>query len=300
MGKDLLKKRNMERIIYIMPLFACLLFGSCEVQEREDVTQVGHTTMVCAIESLLLDSSERVWPEDARIGVYGSEQGDNEPFYLRKADSDLKEGEFYGPQVRGEKITAYYPYSEFYYGSADAFSVSLNPTQEHLGDDAVTSFLRNCPRAFAFMKNGVLRFEYPFGLVRFRVELVEKVEVNKIVLSTLSEPVAGSGKITSGGLIMEDDSPVRAVLECGNAASQDVDGNFVDFYMTVVPGVYQEITASFYLDGESKPLYCTATGFDVPRISAEDFVVASLIVKTTGPEGFVSEKVEFDEEEGAL
>ena len=300
MGKDFLKKRDMERIIYVMPILAGLLLGSCQVQEREDVTQNGHTTIVCAIESLLLDSSERVWPEDARIGVYGSEQGDNEPYYLRKADSDLKEGEFYGPQVCGEKITAYYPYSVSYFGSAEAFPVSLNPVQEHQDGDAVSSFLRHCPRAFAFIKDDVLRFEYPFGLVRFRVELVEKVEINKIVLSALSEPVAGSGKITSGGLIMENDSPVRAVLECGNASSQSADGNFVDFYLTVVPGVYQEITASFYLDGESQPLYCTASGFEVPRISAEDFVVASVIVKSSGPEGFISEKVEFDKEEDLL
>ena len=290
----------MERIIYIIPLLACLLFGSCEVQEREDVTQEGYTTITCDIESLLLDSLERVWPEDACIGVYGSEQGDNEPFYLRKADSDLKEGEFYGPEVSGEKIAAYYPYSSSYFAGVEAFPVSLRPVQEYLGGDAVSSYLRYSPRAFAFNKDGILRFEYPFGLVRFRMELLDVAAVNKIVFSSLSEPLAGSGKITADGLIMDADSPVKVVLDCADAAIKDDAGNYVDFYLTVVPGTYQEISVEFYLDGESKPLCCSATGFEVPRISAGDFVAVSVIMKGSGPEGFISEKVEFDIEEDLL
>ena len=67
--------------------------------------------------------------------------------------------------------------------------------------------------------------------------------------------------------------------------------------MVVVPGQYQRLEVEFYVDGESTPLYCVVNGADVPRVDAENFSLLSVIVKASGPEGFVGEKVGFDVEE---
>lgn len=273
----------------------CLVLLSCEQPGLEDVTQKGYTVIKCDIESLLFEDSERVWPEGAMIGVSGSEKGSNIPFYLRKADTELTQGEFYGQQVCGDHISAYYPYQQSYTGTAGGFPVTLTPRQEYRPDGPVSAFLNYCPRAFAYMSDGTLRFEYPFGMLCFKVELAEAVTVEKIVVSA-SAPLAGTGKVTPEGLIMDDGAPQTAELECAGALSRDQQGT-VPFYLTVVPGTYKGLAVEFYIDGDDKPIYCSLTELEIPRVGAGDFSLVPNVVLGSGPEGFVGEKVEFDKEE---
>lgn len=286
----------MNRMIYILACL-CFMMVSCQEQSLEDVSQKGRTVIDCDIESLLLEgSSERLWPEGAMIGVYGSEKGNNTPFYLKNADANLKRGEFYGQEVCGDKISAYYPYNPTYSASVDAYSVLLSPMQEYIAEDPVSIFQNHCPKAFAFMTNESLRFEYPFGMLCFRVELEETVIVNKVVVKA-EQALAGSGKVYSDGLKMDAGANLSATLDCKNVQSRDAEGNFVDFYMVINPGLYQGLKIEFYVDGETTPLLCTVNQVEVPRIGAESFTLLSVIVKNSGPEGFVGEKVEFDVEE---
>lgn len=289
------KGRSMNRVIYIL-VCLCIMVASCEKPGFEDVTQKGRTVIECDIESLLFEDSERVWPQGAMIGVFGSEKGKNTPFHLRNADSNLTRGEFYGQEVSGSQIAAYYPYGPAYTSTPDGFPVSLSPMQEYAPDEPLNVFLKHCPKAFAFMTNESLRFEYPFGMLCFRVELEETVTVNKVVVRA-QQALAGSGKVSSGGLSLDAGAPESSVLDCKNTLSRDEQGNVVDFYMVVVPGLYQRLEVEFYVDGETTPLYCIVNGADIPRVGAENFSLLSVIVKGRGPEGFVSEKVEFDEEE---
>ena len=284
----------MIRKIYTLACM-CLVLLSCEQPGLEDVTQKGYTVIKCDIESLLFDTSERVWPQGAMIAVSGSENGDNTPFYLRTADALLTKGEFYGQQVSGDLISAYYPYHLSYKGSDGAFPVSLTPWQSYTSDGPVSAFLNYCPRAFAYMSDGTLRFEYPFGMLCFKVELAEAVTVEKIVVSA-SVPLAGTGKVTPEGLIMDDGAPQTAELECAGALSRDQQGT-VPFYLTVVPGTYKGLAVEFYIDGDDKPIYCSLTELEIPRVGAGDFSLVPNVVLGSGPEGFVGEKVEFDKEE---
>lgn len=285
----------MNRMIYILASL-CLIWTSCEGPELGDVTQKGRTVIECDIETLLFEDSRRVWPQGAMIGVYGSDKGSNTPFYLRNADSNLTRGEFYGQEVSGSQISAYYPYNPSYSASLDAFPVSLSPMQEYSSDKPENIFLSHSPRAYAFMSDEELRFEYPFGMLCFRVELDETVTVNKVVVRA-QQSVAGSGKVTPQGLKMDAGALESATLDCRNTLSRDSQGNFANFYMVIVPGIYHGMVVEFYVDGEETPLYCTVSEIDVPRVSAGNFKLLSIVVNTTGPDGFVSENVEFDKED---
>ena len=284
----------MNRMIYIL---ACLcLLISCQEQRLEDVSQKGRTVIDCDIESLLFDGSERLWPEGAMVGVYGSKKGQNTPFYLKNADSNLTRGEFYGQDVCGDKVSAYYPYCPTYSAYVDAYPVLLSPMQDYTEADPATIFLNYCPKAFAFMSDESLRFEYPFGMLCLKVELEEVVTVNKVVVKA-QQPVAGAGKVYSEGLKMDESANLSATLDCKNTLSRDADGNAAEFYMVITPGQYQGLKVEFYVDGDATPLLCTVNEAEIPRIGAENFALLSVIVKYNGPEGFVGENVEFDVEE---
>lgn len=75
----------MKKITYIV--LAALCSAACiryVRTEPEPVGTEGITTVSSNIESLLLGDGQRVWPSGAYIGVYGSEQGSNEKYVLKR------------------------------------------------------------------------------------------------------------------------------------------------------------------------------------------------------------------------
>ena len=144
----------MRKLHYILILtMAAVISGCTEKKEMdfEPIDNSGCTILEANIESLLFDSQERLWPEDACIGVYGSEMGENERYSIKEAGVGLKNATFYGPLVKGN-VAAYYPYSPSYIGNADGMPVTLESEQTYDPEaDAVAHFQAYTPRAYGYM-----------------------------------------------------------------------------------------------------------------------------------------------------
>ena len=73
--------RTMKKLLIILPLVVSL--SACVGHIPEELSPMvleGRTTVEATIESLLLGSDSRIWPEGAAIGVYGSVSGSTEKY----------------------------------------------------------------------------------------------------------------------------------------------------------------------------------------------------------------------------
>ena len=276
--------------------FIVLLCISCG-DDREalpDVSQKGTTVIQADIESLLLGDETRVWPEGAYVGVFGSESGINEKYVLKRSDKGLASAEFYGPEVSGKTIAAYFPWSETYTGRAEAMPAQLPAGQDYAEASALEIFQTYSPTAYSCMRDGEMKFFYPFGMLRVRVELFDCLKVQRISFTSAGSPVAGKGVILpDGSLKMEGGGVNSVVLDCGEGIDSIREDGFSDFYLTLIPGSYSDAVLVIYAAGED-PIVCTLKGFTVPRIDASDYKLASVTVKSGDPQGFTVNEQEFD------
>ena len=82
----------MRKLHYMLILTVAAVISGCTEQNEidfEPTDNSGYTILEANIESLLFDSQERLWPEDAYIGVYGSEVGENERYSIKEAGVGL-------------------------------------------------------------------------------------------------------------------------------------------------------------------------------------------------------------------
>lgn len=287
----------MKRIYLTGILVTALVLTGCTVSkdiEFEPVDNSGHTLIEADIETLIFEEVDRVWPEDAYIGVYGSEQGDNERYTLKDASAGLRTATFYGPLVKGD-IAAYYPYSPSYIGNADGMPSSLSSVQSYDPEaDAVSHFLEYTPYAYGYMQAGRMTFVYPNGLLRVTVATAEVLSVNEIVISSETDRLAGLGIFRSNGtLAMTEGSDTRIVLDCGDGVlSRDADG-LTEFYIVLVPGIYEGLEISIGIVGE-QPFSRILPLLEVERAGAGDFSLTSVEISISGPDGFIDTPVEFE------
>ncbi len=274
-----------------------LLLAGCELGKEDnqpDVSQKGTPLIQADIEGLLRGEDERVWPEGAYVGVFGSESGINEKYVLKRAGAGLASAEFYGPLVSGETIAAYYPWSDTFTGRAGAMPAKLTANQEYADTGAVAIFQKYCPTAFAGMKDGRMKFSYPFGLLRVRVELFESLKVLRMSFSASDRAVAGSGVILPDGSLKVEGGGLKTVeLDCGEGVSTIKGDGFADFYLTLFPGEYAEAALIIYAEGED-PIVCTLRNFEIPRIDSGSFALANIAVKSNDPQGFIVNEQVFD------
>lgn len=287
---------KIHKIIFLCPLIALLSISCGNNREADlpDVSQKGTTIIKADIESLLLGDETRVWPEGAYIGVFGSESGINEKYVLKRSDKGLASAEFYGPEVSGEAIAAYFPWSDTFTGRAGAMPLDLTAVQDFADTTALAIFQQYCPTAYANMKDGSMKFFYPFGMLRVRVELFDNLKVQRITFTSADAAVAGKGVILSDGSIKMEGGGVNSVLlDCGEGVDSILEDGFSEFYLTLLPGTYSEAVLVIYALGED-PVVCTLKGITVPRIDASDYKLASVTVKSGEPDGFTVDEQEFD------
>lgn len=255
----------------------------------------GRTTVEATIESLLLGNDSRIWPEGAAIGVYGSVSGSNEKYCLRKADENLSDAVFYGPEVKGE-IAACYPWTPSYSGAWGRMTAALDNRQLYNpGNGPKEQFLSYCPMAYGFEYGGKLAFGYPFGVLSIKVALEEDLKLDGITLSSGSLPFAGTGMVTQDGIIFDEGASHTLELVFDAPVSiKDDSGNPVPFYIVMPPYEYSDLQISFRFSGE-QPFVCNAGGLAVPRIDAASFSLLSMVIHSDGPEGFTPVNVKFDE-----
>lgn len=279
----------------IILITAVVVTGCTEHKDMEfaPVDNSGYTIIQANLETLLLESDERVWPEDAYIGVYGTEHGDNECYTIKDAGVGLKNAVFYGPFVSGT-IAAYYPYDSSYIGSAEGMPVMIESEQDYC-EDAVAQFLAYTPRAYAYMKDNVLDFIYPNGLLHITVETVETLKIKEITISSAASRLSGLGILGNDGtLSMTETADSTVVLNCGEGVLSREGDAFADFYIVLVPGQYEDLSISLEIDGE--PTFRKSLPpVSVERVNAGDFAITSVSIKAQGgPDSFIDTPVEFE------
>lgn len=291
----------MRKLFYILVLtMIAVVTGCTEVvtveKEFDPVDNSGYTLLQADLETLLIENEARVWPEDAYIGVYGSEQGENERYTIKDQSAGLASALFYGPVVKG-MIAAYYPYDPSYIGNAEGMPVVLDSEQEYNKEyDALTQFLKYTPRAYGYMQNDKLGFIYPNGLLHVNVKTYEVLNIKGITITSASSKLAGLGVLRYDGTTeMTESASQKVSLDCSEGVlSKDGEGAYADFYLVVVPGTYEDLEITIELEGE-EPLVRPMPSIEVKRVSAEDFAVTSVTVTTSGgPADFTEIPVEFE------
>lgn len=264
---------------------------------KPDITSEGLSVVSADIETLLLGGEQaRHWKDGDAIGLFGSEAGNNEKYLLRKADANLSSATFYGPLVKGKTISAYYPYEPAFSGSATEMSATLESVQVYKEEaGAVEQFLNYCPRAYAFLRNDRLKFNYPFGVLAVKISLDEILTVHSLSLNSPLSSLSGLAVIHPDGATMAPGTPQEVKLLCnGGVTSRDEGGNVREFFIITVPGTYEDLKLSLEVEGEPAIL-CELGSITIPRIDTAGFALASVTLKSGGPDSFEPVSVHFDE-----
>lgn len=184
----------MKKLIIITIYLVAVI--SCEVKDNgADIDVSGYTRFTVDMEAISMSgdvSDQRVWTEGDMIGVFGSEQGNNVGFYLKEDSEGKTIADFYGPVVKGNNVTAYFPYGRSVKKEADGLPCELSSLQNHDPElSAMSQFLAYSLRAFATLDgNGEFHFAYPFGMLEVVVALDEAIVMTGASLKGLV-PLSG-------------------------------------------------------------------------------------------------------------
>ena len=288
----------MKHKLIALSLVVAAFSGCTEKKEMEfpPVDESGYTLICADIESLLMMEDKRVWPEDAAIGVYGSEKGDNEFYTIKNAGAGYASAEFYGPLVEGE-VAAYYPYDPSYVASVDAMPVTIEDKQVYDPQiDVVSYYLQYTPQAFGYMSDGKINFVYPNAALSVTFEGDEPVYITDIAVISESQHIAGLAVFRAdGSLDMTNNSFNTVVLDCGEGTPSIVNGKTTEFNVVLAPGTYSDLRLASGFSGNDKKFICAVPEVTLERVTAEGFKVSSMKIHASSPDGFDEVEVEFDE-----
>jgi hypothetical protein len=289
----------MKQELIVLSLIVATVFSACTEKKNMEfppVDESGYTLITADIESLLFMEGKTVWPEDAAIGVYGTEKGNNEYYTIKEAGAGYSSASFYGPLVKGQ-ITAYYPYNSSYVGSAEAMPVYIKDMQVFDPEvDIVANYLAYTPNAYGYMYDDKIKFVYPNGVLSLSFEGDEPVYITDITVLSDSQSISGHAILNADGTLeMTSNSSNSVLLDCGEGASSIVSGKPTEFNLVLAPGTYSDLRLSIGFKGNDKKFLCNVPEVTIKRITAEGFVVTSMKITTSVPDGFVEENVEFDE-----
>ena len=273
-------KRNM---ILLMLTALCAL--SCN-EKAPSVTVEGYTFFTADMSQVSMGTfrQDLVWEEGSYIGVYGSVQGDNERYVMRKSGKGLPVAEFYGYNVKGE-ILAYSPYDEAFSGSAEQLPLYLSPEQTLSYEDWTDQYLECCPTACATLKNGALDFHRPCGLLVVKFDLPETFNISSLRLSAKNQYLAGRYSFMKDGSVKAaSNASGKVVLECSGKATKDAEGNLVGFPVVMLPGDYDSIELEVVLTDDD-PFKCAFKDIRIRKMTDEGRSV-TMVTVLAGIEGF--------------
>ena len=286
----------MKTMKLIIILTAVALISGCTINKDKEygpVNNDGYSLIEANLQNLLFGEGERTWPKGASIGVYGSEQGENEAYSIKKAGAGLKTAEFYGPLVKGD-VAAYYPYNQSYVADLNAMPASLSAEQVY-NVDPVKQFLDYTPMAYARMQDGKLKFYYPNGLIRIKVNTQLPIKVLNIKLSSETAHLSGNGVIDAEGTFhMTENSYKYVTLDCMPGITSQVNDQLTDYYLVVVPGTYDNMKLSLYIDGYVDPFECNLQNITVESFSAYDYTMTAVEFTPSDLDGFTEKDEQFD------
>lgn len=265
---------------------------ACTKQEKEKfaVEVSGTTTLTADLESLTLGSSKEAlqWDKGDYIGVFGSTKGDNERYVLNRDGYKISSATFYGPNVKGDASSAYFPYISSMQGSAAAIPFNLEPEQQYVaGNDAAAQFLKYCNTAYAFAGAGeTFKFQYPFGLVDIQLQFPDPVIVKSVKLSSSDTTLAGSGVCQAGNKLAFSSAASKYIrLDCGDGVSSKSGNGWTDFLLVIPPANYRQLTLTLEIEGEGA-YSCALANLVVARVTEASYPLTTVAVTVGGIEGF--------------
>ncbi len=282
-----------KHIIYPMIALALCACSPAGKDNGEDIDTSGYTVFSVDIENLSLGGAAQggVWEEGASIGVFGSEQGDNEQYFLRRDAAGLQAATFYGSVVKG-KVSAYSPFAQGTVSHDGTLPCELSPVQEF---DAASGkeewFLRYNPRTFASADSeGTLHFRYPMGLMSVRFEFQEEIEITSFTLNC-SRGISGRLDVNANGEVSASGLSHKYIsLDLGDAGvSNKTEDGFTEFLLALPPGVYQsgELRLNVITGEDEMEVVLGET--EIRRVEGAELPVTAISVGTSDLPGFEKE-----------
>ena len=281
----------MKYTVITMLSVLCLL-ASCSVEDEKDIFDIphtGYTLFEADFEDVDLegDKMTALWNKDFAIGVFGSEFGNNEKYTLKAAYDGKAAGEFYGRLVKGDKIMAYYPFSESYalYDSSLSYTAASNQVYS-VEKTFVQHFEDYAGYAYAFNNSdNKLRFGYVCGLLSIKFTFENPVKVLSLQLVG-ENAIAGQGKLNQDMSVVFGASGVKTVkVNFGQGILSKTDGVFAEYPVVLPAGSYDDITLVVKVEDQDD-IVNRLDSFEVERISVGDYDVTEMIISPDGLGGF--------------
>lgn len=284
-----LKIYTMNRsIAYCLTVLYVVTAASCRPAEDErfDLPVQGQTVFTADFTAMTIGQDETFWKWDSgdEIGVFGSSEGTNERYVLKKSGYGVSEAEFYGPEVSGEQIFAYYPYLKDFALSDGKMVFELLSRQIWSRETSVAEQFRNqVTRAFAFLEdNDRLTFGYPQGVLAMELKFIEPSIVKSIILSSETINLAGIGYVSEGfHAEMDQMNLYPIVLDCPDGVQSETDGKLTQFPIVMTAGKYTDLKLRVEVEG--KPAYtCHLPAFEISYSKSECLDVKTIELKIDG------------------
>ena len=278
-------------------LFAILsitcLLASCSAdgdKDMFDVAQTGYTLFEADFEAIDMDGDnfEGVWDKDIAIGVFGSEAGENVKYTLKNAYDGKAAGEFYGPVVKGDRIMAYYPYSEGYARYDGGMSYTLPSTQVYASESTLLEhFCANAGCAFAFNNSdNKLKFGYAAGLLSIQIRFNNPINITAIELVSENNNIAGVAKLNPDMSVAFGAGAVKTVcIDFGQGIWSQENGVLAQYPVVLAAGYYEDVKLVIKAEGYDD-LICQLDPFEIERISVGDYKLTEVVVSINGLGGF--------------
>ena len=278
-------------------LFAILsitcLLASCSADGDKDMFEVdrtAYTLFVADFEAVDMDGDnfEGVWDKDLAIGIFGSEAGENVKYTLKNAYDGKSAGEFYGPVVKGDRIMAYYPYSEGYALYEGGMSFTLPSTQVYASENTLLEhFCANAGCAFAFNNSdNKLKFGYAAGLLSIKIGFNNPIKITTVQLVSENSNIAGVAKLNADMSVAFGSGAVKTVgVNFGQGILSRNDDGFAQYPVVLAAGQYESLKLIVKAEGYDD-IICELDPFEIERISVGDYKLTEVVVSVGGLGGF--------------
>ena len=278
-------------------LFAILsitcLLASCSAdgdKDMFDVDRTGYTLFEADFEAVDMDGDnfEGVWDKDLAIGVFGSEAGENVKYTLKNAYDGKTSGEFYGPVVKGDRIMAYYPYSEDFALYEGGMSYTLPSTQVYASESTLLEhFCANAGCAFAFNNSdNKLKFGYAAGLLSIQIRFNNPIKITAVQLVSENGNIAGVSKLNADMSVTFGSGAVKTVgVNFGQGILSKNDDGFAQYPVVLAAGQYESLKLIVKAEGYDD-IICELDPFEIERISVDDYKLTEVVVSLGGLGGF--------------
>ena len=261
--------------ITIMMMSAILAFSCAREQKNDmfDIPQDGYTFFEADFQSVDFDAeAEQLWQKGIDVGVFGTAEGVNERYTLKKACDGKAVGEFYGPKVSGDQIVAYYPYSPDFTLFEGKPRYELAPVQEFdVAGSLYEHFCKYSTVTYAFADGSKLSFGHASGVLLVEVHVTGAGAVRSLTLASV-EPLAGMGAVERDMSVALSTSGSKTLcLDCGEGYDPKDGQGYRMFPLVMSAGSYSGVTLTVvFTSGDSVKVKLDDVEVKPLKVSGQD------------------------------